>query len=119
MTPTIVLRDGEPVFAAGGSGGLRIATATTQVLLARLVFDRDPAEAVADPRIDTPPTGGLFIDPTAPPALFADLSQRGEVVESTKPNFSAVQAIALGTKDGLRHLWAGADPRKGGAALVE
>lgn len=119
MTPTVVLKDGEPVFAAGGSGGLRIATGTTQVLLARLVFDRAPAEAVADPRIDTPPTGGLFIDPSAAPALVADLAQRGEVVESTKPNFSAVQAVSIGVKDGVRFLQAGADPRKGGAALVE
>ncbi|MFT3766341.1 MAG: gamma-glutamyltransferase [Minicystis sp.] len=119
MTPTVVLKDGEPVFAAGGLGGLPITTATTQVLLARLVFDRDPKEAVADPRIDTPPTGGLFIDPSAPPAVLADLAQRGEVVESTKPNFSAVQAISIGTKDGVRWLSAGADPRKGGAAIVE
>jgi gamma-glutamyltranspeptidase/glutathione hydrolase len=119
MTPTVVLRDGEPVFAAGGSGGLRIPTATTQVLLARLVFDRDPGAAVADPRIDTPPTGGLFIDPSAPPALLADLAGRGEVVESTKPNFSAVQAVSIGLKDGVRWLAAGADPRKGGAAIVE
>ncbi len=43
MTPTVVLKDGEPVFAAGGSGRLRITTATTQVLLARLVFDRAAA----------------------------------------------------------------------------
>jgi gamma-glutamyltranspeptidase/glutathione hydrolase len=119
MTPTVVLKDGEPVFAVGGSGGLHIPTATTQVLLARLAFDRAPAEAVADPRIDTPPTGGLFIDPGAAPALLSDLAGRGEIVESTKPNFSAVQAVSIGTKDGVRFLQAGADPRKGGAALVE
>src|SRR5262249_35256635 len=95
MTPTVVLKDGAPIFAAGGSGGLRIVTGTTQVLLAQLVFDRPPSEAVADARIDTPPTGGLFIDPSAPPALLTDLSQRGEVVESTKPNFSAVQAVSI------------------------
>lgn len=119
MTPTVVLKDGAPVFAAGGSGGLRITTATTQVLLAQLAFGRVPAESVGDPRIDTPPTGGLFIDPTVPPALVADLQRRGEVVESTKPNFSAVQAVFIGSKDGVRWMSAGADPRKGGAALVE
>lgn len=119
MTPTLVLQQGAPIFAAGGSGGLRIATATTQVLLAKLVFDRGPAEAVADPRIDTPPTGGLFIDPGAPADVVRDLGLRGEVVENTKPNFSAVQALSIGTKDGVRFLQAGADPRKGGLALVE
>lgn len=119
MTPTLVLRDGAPVFALGGSGGLRIVTGTTQVLLARLVFDRAPADAVADPRIDTPPTGGLSLDPGAPAAVVADLVRRGEVVDGTKPNFSAVQAVAIGARDGARYLEAGADPRKGGAAIVE
>jgi gamma-glutamyltranspeptidase/glutathione hydrolase len=119
MTPTLVLKDGAPVFSAGGSGGLRIPTATTQVLLAWLAFGRDPALAVADPRIDAPPTGGLYLDPGAPAELLADLARRGEVVESTKPNFSAVQAVSIGVKDGARRMSAGADPRKGGAALVE
>ena len=119
MTPTLVLRDGAPIFALGGSGGLRIVTGTTQVLLARLVFDRAPAEAVADPRIDTPPTGGLFLDPGTPATVAADLVRRGEVVDVTRPNFSAVQAVAIGAKDGVRYLEAGADPRKGGVAIVE
>jgi gamma-glutamyltranspeptidase/glutathione hydrolase len=119
MTPTIVLKDGAPVLALGGSGGLRIPTATTQVLLAGLVFGRRMADAVADPRIDTPPTGGLTLDVSASAAVIADLSQRGEVVEATKPNYSAVQAIGIGVKDGARFLDPGADPRKGGAAIVE
>jgi len=119
MTPTIVLERGAPVLALGGSGGMKIATATTQVLLARLAFGLGTAEAVRQPRIDTPATGGLTIDPAATPDLVADLVQRGEIVDATKPNFSAVQAIALGEKDGVRFLDPGADPRKGGAALVE
>jgi gamma-glutamyltranspeptidase / glutathione hydrolase len=119
MTPTLVLEAGAPVLALGGSGGMKIATATTQVLLSRLVFGRGAAEAIAEPRIDTPSTGGLTIDPAAPPTLIADLAHRGEVVDATKPNFSAVQAIAIGTKDGTRFLDAAADPRKGGAALIE
>jgi gamma-glutamyltranspeptidase len=98
---------------------MKIPTATTQVLLARLVFGQGAAAAVAAPRIDTPPTGGLTIDPGVPAELVADLAQRGEVVDPTKPNFSAVQAIAIGVKEGARFLDPGADPRKGGAALVE
>jgi gamma-glutamyltranspeptidase/glutathione hydrolase len=119
MTPTIVLEGGAPVLALGGSGGMKIPTATTQVLLARLVFGRSLIEAVTEPRVDTPATGGLTIDPGVSSALVADLVQRGEVVEATTPNFSAVQAIALGMKDGVRFLEPSADPRKGGVALVE
>jgi gamma-glutamyltranspeptidase/glutathione hydrolase len=98
---------------------MKIATATTQVLLARLAFGRSIADAIGEPRIDTPPMGGLTIDPGVPAALVADLAGRGEVVDATKPNFSAVQAVAIGVKDGVRFLEAGADPRKGGAALVQ
>jgi gamma-glutamyltranspeptidase len=119
MTPTLVLSAGAPVLALGGSGGIKIPTATTQVLLAHLVFGRPVVDAVTEPRIDAPPTGGLTIDPGAAAALLADLAERGEVVDATKPNFSAVQAISIGVKDGVRHLEAGADPRKGGSAMVE
>jgi gamma-glutamyltranspeptidase/glutathione hydrolase len=119
MTPTLVLEAGTPVLALGGAGGMKIATATTQVLLARLAFGLGVADAVAAPRIDTPPTGGLTLDPGASPALLADLAKRGEVVDASHPSYSAVQAIAIETKEGARVLEAGADPRKGGVALVE
>jgi len=119
MTPTIVMKSGAPVLALGGSGGMRIATGTTQVLLARLIFGRSAQDAVTDPRIETPPNGGLLLDATAPADEVVDLQKRGEVVDTTKANFSAVQAITLGQKDGVRALEAGADPRKGGSALVE
>jgi gamma-glutamyltranspeptidase/glutathione hydrolase len=119
MTPTIVLQGGAPVLALGGSGGTKIPTATTQVLLSLLVLGQGAAEAVAAPRLDTPPTGGLTLDPGAPPALLADLARRGEVVDATKPSYSAVQAIVIGLRDGVRFLDPGADPRKGGAALAE
>jgi gamma-glutamyltranspeptidase/glutathione hydrolase len=119
MTPTIVLDGGRPVLALGGSGGTRIATGVTQVLLASLVFGRSLAEATADPRFETPAMGGLWIERGAPEALVADLRRRGEVVDDSKPNFSAVQAVAIDEADGARRLEAGADPRKGGSALVK
>ncbi len=120
MTPTIVFRDGKPVFALGGSGGMRIATGVTQVLLGRLAFDRSATEVVAAPRFDTPPMGGLLLDPGAADGLTEDLKKRGEVVDATKPNFSAVQAVSITYgADGSRFYEAGADPRKGGSGLVQ
>ncbi|MBI2957190.1 MAG: gamma-glutamyltransferase [Acidobacteria bacterium] len=50
MTPTIVLRDGQPVLVLGSPGGPRIISALLLVLLNRLVFERPLAEAVALPR---------------------------------------------------------------------
>lgn len=119
MTPTIVVKDGAPVLALGGSGGMRIATATTQVLLAHLVFGRSVAQALADPRLETPPAGGLFLDSSTPPDVVQDLQTRGEVVNTTLPNFSAVQAVSIGTRDGVRFMEAAADPRKGGTGAVQ
>jgi gamma-glutamyltranspeptidase/glutathione hydrolase len=118
MTPTIVFENGEPIFALGGSGGMRIASGVPQVLLAHLVFGHSAAQSVADPRIEAPATGGLILD-VSPPELVLDLKKRGEVVETTKVNFSGIQAIAINRKNGERELEAGADPRKGGSALVE
>jgi gamma-glutamyltranspeptidase/glutathione hydrolase len=119
MTPTIVFRGNTPILTLGGSGGLRIATATTQVLLGHLVFGRRLGEAVADGRIETPPTGGLLVDPSTPPEVIKDLEARGEVVSSTMPNFSAIQAISIQTKDGARVIEAAADPRTGGQGAVQ
>lgn len=119
MTPTIVLKGGQPVLALGGSGGTRIATGATQVTLAHLAFDRPVAQAVADLRMETPPTGGLLLDPSTPPELVQDLTKRGEVVDVSKPNFSAIQALSVDHAGGGRVIRAAADPRKGGAGEVE
>lgn len=118
MTPTLVLEGDTPVLALGGSGGMRIPTGVAQVLLATLVFGRAPAQAVADLRLETPAMGGLFLDASAKADLVADLEKRGEVVDTTKPNFSAVQAVDMG-RAGAPRLRAGADPRKGGDGVVE
>lgn len=119
MTPTIVLKDGAPILALGGSGGTRIATGTTQVLLAHLVFGKPVSEAVSAPRFETPPVGGLFLDPGVPDALVKDLEARGEAVNTTVPNYSAVQAISIQRKEGARVIEAGADPRKAGEGAVK
>jgi gamma-glutamyltranspeptidase/glutathione hydrolase len=119
MTPTIVLQDGAPVLALGGSGGPKITGNVTQVLLANLVFGRSPADAVTDVRLFASPTGGLQLDPGASPELVADLVKRGEVVDASQVNFSGVQCVSVTTKDGVRTLLGGADPRKFGSALVE
>ncbi len=51
MTPTIVLKDGEPVIATGSPGGSTIITVVMQVLLNVFDFDMNIAEATAAPRI--------------------------------------------------------------------
>ena len=50
MTPTIVLKDGEPLLVTGSPGGSTIITTTLQVILNVLEHDMDLADAVASPR---------------------------------------------------------------------
>lgn len=51
MTPTIVLKDGQPWLAAGSPGGSLIITTVLQTLLNAMVFDMNIAAAVAAPRV--------------------------------------------------------------------
>jgi gamma-glutamyltranspeptidase/glutathione hydrolase len=120
MTPTIVFKDGKPVLALGGSGGMRIATGSTQVLLAHLAFGMPVQQAVAAPRIEAPATGGIFVDVAMGVEAVQDLEKRGEVVDTSKSNFSGIQAISIMEgPNGARTIEAGADPRKGGVGLVQ
>lgn len=50
ISPTIVLRDGQPVFAAGSPGGATIITTVLQVLLGRIDRGLSLEQAIAAPR---------------------------------------------------------------------
>lgn len=50
MSPTIVLKDGEPLLALGSPGGSTIITTVLQVLTGRLDRELSLAEAIAEPR---------------------------------------------------------------------
>jgi gamma-glutamyltranspeptidase/glutathione hydrolase len=115
MSPTIVLRGGEPALCVGASGGSRIVTATQQVAMNVLLLGMTPTEAVAAPRIHhqgTPET--LRVEKLAPlaPEWVDALIARGHVVEPIH-NVANVQAIQIvrGVAPMLR---AASDPRKGG-----
>ncbi len=51
MTPTIVLKNNQPVLVTGSPGGSRIITTVLQVVLNVLEFNEDVADAVAAPRL--------------------------------------------------------------------
>jgi gamma-glutamyltranspeptidase/glutathione hydrolase len=117
MTPTIVLREGEPVLALGGAGGLRISTGVAQALLARLVFDESPAQAVKGARFHTPYEGATAeLEFGSDRRIFDELRHRGEHVRWFA-NFSAVQMASIEIRDGvLQRVEAAADPRFAGTA---
>ena len=51
MSPTIVLKDGNPVLVTGSPGGSRIISTVLQVIVNVLDYDMDVAAAVAAPRL--------------------------------------------------------------------
>ncbi len=50
MSPTIVLRDGQPVLTCGAAGGPKIITSVLQILVRVLDLGQDVADAIAAPR---------------------------------------------------------------------
>lgn len=116
MTPTIVVKDGVPILALGGSGGVAIGPNVTQALLARLVFEETPEKSVSIPRFQVPTEGStIAVDPTSSQDLRADLERRGEVVSTQRFTEQAVQMIAI--EDGKKI--PASDPRKHGSAVAE
>ncbi|MFZ5890920.1 MAG: gamma-glutamyltransferase family protein [Myxococcota bacterium] len=113
MTPTIALKDGRPVLAIGGSGGMAISTNVTQLLIAALAFNKTPEDLTRAQRFYIPLKGDtILLETPATPALLEDLAYRGERANKASPFATAVQILS---RQG--ELWqAAADPRKHGAA---
>ncbi|MFJ6620566.1 gamma-glutamyltransferase [Kitasatospora sp. NPDC091335] len=84
ISPTIVLRDGEPLLATGSPGGATIITTTLQVLLGRLDRGLSLEQAIAAPRA----------------------SQRNTAVTQAEPAFLALPERAA--LEGLGHAFADA-----------
>ena len=110
MSPTIVVRDGRAILAAGGSGGPRIISATLQVLLNVLRFDMTPAEAVSSPRFHhqwLPEK--LYLEPALYEAAAKPLEQLGHQVVRAGA-LAATQAVSRKDKE----IRGASDPRKHG-----
>jgi len=78
MTPTIMLKDGQPFLATGSPGGSTIITVVMQILLNIAAFDMNIAEATAAPRIHHQWLPDLvFVEPGVSPDTVRLLKERG------------------------------------------
>lgn len=117
MAPTLVLEQGKPVLALGGSGGTTIAPNIAQVTLALLTDEGlSPEDAVKAPRFAIPPPRSGFtlsLEAALAGPHAKDLEARGELL-MTRDWKNAVQVISR--RNGV--FAAAADPRKQGLAEV-
>jgi len=111
MTPTIVLKGGQPFLVTGSPGGSRIITAVLQVV--SNVIDRrmDIGSAVAAPRLHNQwMPDRVVVEQTLDPELVAALEARGDNVVVSRP-FTSANSIMV-TPEGIV---GAADPRTRGA----
>jgi gamma-glutamyltranspeptidase/glutathione hydrolase len=119
MTPTIVLRQGQPFLIVGAAGSERIPAAILQVVRNVIELGMPLEQAVQAPRIFAQGRRAL-LDDRLPPALADALRQRGfeVVVQSHAPahHFGIVHAILRDPATG--ELFGAADPVYDGAAIL-
>ncbi len=110
MSPIIVMRNGRPVLAAGGSGGPTIISGVVQVVLDELDFHLDPQRAVAQGRVhDQAAPDLVLVESNLPAETSEAISRMGYHVKRV-PELGAVNTIAI-SPDQLQGAF---DRRKGG-----
>lgn len=112
MAPTIVLKDGKPVYALGSPGGSNIIPYVARTIIALIDWDMDMQQAIALPHlINRFGTYDLEAG-TQAERMGADLEALGYTVKPGELN-SGMHGVAI-TPEGLE---GGADPRREGVAL--
>jgi gamma-glutamyltranspeptidase/glutathione hydrolase len=96
MCPTIIAKNGRPIFAVGARGGRRIPNAVGEVLLQIVARDKSLTDAVAAPRMHTEGMLAVSFEKAWPAAPIEELKQRGYTVTTT----ASATISAAGVLDG-------------------
>jgi gamma-glutamyltranspeptidase/glutathione hydrolase len=129
LTPTLVLKGGEPFMVLSTPGGDNQDQALLQVLLNIVEFGMSPQEAVEAPRFDTQHyissfddheflAGSLNVESRFDEKTIAELKSRGHKVkvQAAWGTGSSPTVIVYNTQNGVAA--AGADPRRGRYAVA-
>ncbi len=110
MSPTVVLKDGRPVFTVGAAGGPTIISQALLAIVRVVDFGEDPRQALAAPRFHHQwRPDELVMETGWAASVVEELERRGHRVRKVK-ELGATQAI--GWRDGK---WLpAAEPRVGG-----
>lgn len=129
LTPTLVLKDGQPFMVLSTPGGDNQDQGLLQVLLNIIEFGMNPQEAVEAPRFDTQHyvssfdnheflAGVLNVESRIPADVISQLGNRGHKlkVQSGWGTGSSPTVIMFDAKSGV--ISGGADPRRGRYAVA-
>jgi len=109
MSPTIVLRDGKPIFTVGAAGGPTIITQVLLAIIQVVDFAKSPAEALDQARFHHQwKPNRLLVEKALGQATIDALRAKGHAVEVVN-SLGAAQAIGLG--QGEKPFTGSADPR--------
>ena len=115
MTPTIVLRDGEPWMVLGSPMGPIIITTVLQTLLNVVDFDMDLRAAVSAPRFHHQwSPDRLLLEPEHPRDVVEQLRSWGHPVHVAKFHLGASASILHDPVTGV--FWSANDPRRDSGA---
>ena len=123
MSPTIILKDGDPFLALGSPGGSTIITTVLQTILNRVDLGMDISEAIAAPRAAQRNTANISAEQEFIDANAADLEPLGHVFAKAGDSFSSLPEIGAATAIEFKpngRMVAAAEPvrRGGGSAMV-
>ena len=115
MTPTIIMKEGEPYMVTGSPGGPRIISTVLLTILNVIDWKMDVGESVAASRYHHQwMPDKLRVEPKTSPEVVDALRGMGHEVEVSRREWSAAEAIVIDPESGLHR--GGADPRTQGAA---
>jgi len=129
LSPTLVLKDGQPFMILSTPGADNQDQALLQVLLNVLEFGMNPQEAVEAPRFDTQHyvssfdnheflPGVLNIESRVPADVIKQLSSRGHKVTTQPPWGTGSSPTVIMYDVKTRVISGGADPRRGRYAMA-
>jgi gamma-glutamyltranspeptidase/glutathione hydrolase len=115
MTPTLVLKDGQPFMALGSPGGATIINSVAQVILNVIEHKQPIQEAITTPRIYS----GFYPDVQWEAGIDQDvilqLMAKGHAFREQPGNIGNVQAVIYDYETGM--MYGGADTTREGTVL--
>ncbi|MBA3884667.1 MAG: gamma-glutamyltransferase family protein [Acidobacteria bacterium] len=129
LTPTVVMKAGQPFLAIGTPGGDSQDQQILLVLLNIIDFGMDVQAAIEAPRVNSlhpessfgdhqAQLGVLEVEATLSPAAVAELKNRGHVLRTRPAYGMSTGVVAAGIDPASGRLRGGADPRRERALIA-